>query len=104
MTPETHAPPDGGETPDVRLRRLRMRSARRGTREMDLILGSFAAAALETLPPPLLDAFESVLSENDQDLYHWVSARSRVPAEHEEIVGRIRDFLDRRRGASGPNP
>ena len=83
----------GGETPDVRLRRLRMRSARRGTREMDLILIRFAAG-LERLPAPLLDAYESILSENDQDLYQWVTGRGNVPAAHREIIGRIRACLD----------
>jgi antitoxin CptB len=89
------------ETADIRLRRLRMRSARRGTREMDLILAGFAER-LEALPPPLLDAYESILSENDHDLYHWVSGQRNVPPEHEEILGRIREFLDRPGGLPGP--
>ena len=61
--------------------RLRMRSARRGTREMDLILGRFADAALQALPPAELDAYETILSENDQDLYQWVSGQGKVPPE-----------------------
>jgi antitoxin CptB len=77
------------ERAEVRLRRLRMRSARRGTREMDLILGGFAAG-LERLTPRLLDAYESILSENDQDLFQWITRRVNVPAEHQEIIGRIR--------------
>jgi antitoxin CptB len=102
MSRETHGPTDGvGETSEVRLRRLRMRSARRGTREMDLILAGFARE-LERLPPPLLDAYERILSENDQDLYHWMSGQANVPPEHEAIVSRIRDFLDRHRGLAGP--
>ena len=87
------------EAPAIRLRRLRMRSARRGTREMDLILGGFAEAGLDGLPPAILDAFETFLSENDQDIYQWVSGQSNVPAAHEEIVGRIRAFIDRGRVA-----
>ena len=61
-------------------------------REMDLILGGFADAALEQLAAGVLDAFEAILSENDQDLYQWVSGQSNVPAAHEEIVGRIRAY------------
>lgn len=34
------------EAPEARLRRLRMRSWRRGTKEMDLILGGFAESRL----------------------------------------------------------
>jgi antitoxin CptB len=90
-----------GETAETRLRRLRMRSARRGTREMDLILAGFANG-LERLPPPLLDSYETLLSENDHDLYHWVSGQANVPPEHEAIVSRIRGFLDRHPGLAGP--
>ena len=89
------------ETAEVRLRRLRMRSARRGTREMDLILARFARG-LEALPPALLDAYESILSENDQDLYQWVSNQVKVPPAHDQIVGRIRAFLARGRGVGPP--
>ena len=81
------------ETPDVRLRRLRMRSARRGMREMDLILGPFADATLQALSLEEIDAYETVLSENDQDLYKWICGRDKVPTAHEAIVGRVKTFL-----------
>lgn len=61
------------ETPENRLRRLRMRSWRRGMREMDLLLGPFADAALADLDPATLDDYETLLSENDQDLYLWLT-------------------------------
>ena len=60
---------------DQRLRRLRMRSWRRGMKEMDLILGPFADGPLRTLDAPMLDRYEAMLSENDQDLYRWITAR-----------------------------
>jgi antitoxin CptB len=82
-----------GESPDVRLRRLRMRSSRRGMLEMDLILGGFAAQRLDGLFPTELDAYEAVLSENDQDLYQWVSGQGKTPETHCWIVDRIRSFL-----------
>jgi len=56
-------------------KRLRMRSWRRGTREMDLILGPFADLCLADLPAPLLAEYEALLDENDQDLYVWVTRR-----------------------------
>jgi antitoxin CptB len=74
----------------VRLKRLRLRSWRRGTREMDLLLGEFADAALAGLDPRALDAFERLLSEDDQELYQWIAGQCRMPARHEDIVGRIR--------------
>ncbi len=78
------------ETPENRLRRLRMRSWRRGTREMDLILGPFADKALAALSGADLDAYETLLSENDQDLYLWVSMPDTAPAAHVPIIARIR--------------
>ncbi|MDQ7263113.1 succinate dehydrogenase assembly factor 2 [Paracoccus sp. PS-1] len=60
---------------EARLKRLRMRSWRRGTKEMDLILGPFADSELAGLGPEELDLYEAVLAENDQDLYPWITAR-----------------------------
>ena len=61
------------QSPD--LKRMRMRAWRRGTKEMDLILGPFADEALAGLDAPMQAAFEALLSENDHDLYAWVTAR-----------------------------
>ncbi len=59
----------------TRLKRLMMRSWRRGTREMDLILGPYAEARLDAMDADTLDRYEALLDENDQDLYPWVTAR-----------------------------
>ncbi|WP_246026535.1 succinate dehydrogenase assembly factor 2 [Paracoccus luteus] len=59
----------------TRLKRVTMRSWRRGMREMDLILGPYAEARLDALAAEALDAYEVLLDENDQDLYLWVTAR-----------------------------
>lgn len=78
------------EPKDVRERRLAMRSWRRGTKEMDLILGGFADARLATLDGGDLDVYEAVLSENDHDLYAWITGRSSIPPQYEELLQRIR--------------
>ncbi len=70
---------DAGADPN-RLARLRMRSNRRGTKEMDLILGRFAAARLDGFGAADLDLYEAVLEENDQDLYLWVTGARPSPA------------------------
>ena len=75
---------------DVRLRRLRIRSWRRGIREMDLILGGYADEALETLGAGSLDRFEALLAEDDDDLYRWIASGGDVPGKHAEMVGRLR--------------
>lgn len=81
-----------GETAEARLKRLRMRSWRRGMREVDLLLGPFADAELGGLTPGELEDFESLLLENDQDLYLWLSRTSGQPARLDEIVRRISAF------------
>ena len=81
-----------GETPETRLRRVRMRSWRRGTREMDLVLGGFADGALAGLDAAGLDAFEALLSENDHDIYQWIAGRVEAPVEHQRTVSRVRAF------------
>jgi antitoxin CptB len=82
----------GTETREHRLKRLKMRSWRRGIKEMDLILGAFADDQLETLTPDDLDAYEAMLSENDQDLYKWVSGALPMPPEHEGILSVVANF------------
>ncbi len=77
---------------DTRLKRLRIRSWRRGTREMDMILGPFFDRAGANLSETQLDAYERLLQENDQDLYAWFSGQSDRPTEHVEIIQSIEQF------------
>nr|WP_245999155.1 succinate dehydrogenase assembly factor 2 [Paracoccus methylarcula] len=63
------------ESHETRLRRLRMRSWRRGMKEMDLILGPFSDGALAELDDGEFGIYEALLAENDQDLYRWITAR-----------------------------
>ncbi len=77
------------EPRDIRLKRLQMRSIRRGIKEMDLILGGFAAEELGKLPPSGLDLYDALLTENDHDLYVWVSGQAPTPPEYLELVSLI---------------
>lgn len=78
--------------PDPRLKRLGIRSWRRGTKEMDLILGPFFDARGSGLTDADLDRYEALLSENDQDLYQWFSGQAPAPAEHEPLLATLRTF------------
>lgn len=81
------------ESDDTRLKRLRMRSWRRGMKEMDLILGPFADSQLSTLSGELLEQYEIVMSENDQDLYRWIVARSRGDREGPDEIADVLDVI-----------
>jgi antitoxin CptB len=77
------------EPAETRLKRLRMRSWRRGIREMDLILGGFADVRLAALGEADLALYEALLSENDHDLYAWVSGAAGVPDRYAGLIARI---------------
>ncbi len=78
------------EPHDTRLKRLRMRSWRRGIKEMDLILGPFWDSHGAALDAETLEDYESLLSENDQELYKWMSGQATPPAALAPLVQRIR--------------
>ncbi len=74
---------------EARLKKLRMRSWRRGMKEMDLILGPYADAHIAQLSTDELDAYERLLDENDQDLYLWVTGAKTRPERLMPMLGQI---------------
>ena len=78
------------KTREIRLRRLTVRSWRRGTKEMDLILGRFWDAEGAGLGDGELNLYEALLDENDQDLYMWVSGQVAPPERFVPLVARLR--------------
>jgi antitoxin CptB len=80
------------ETAEARLKRMKMRSWRRGTKEMDLILGPWADAHLAGLSSPELEEYELLLAENDQDLMAWILGSSTPPADFAALLARITTY------------
>ncbi|EAQ02790.1 hypothetical protein OB2597_15450 [Pseudooceanicola batsensis HTCC2597] len=77
------------EPRDIRLRRMRMRSMRRGMKEMDILLMRFAEAHLAALSDPELDIYDEILGRNDQDLYRWITGQAEPPAPLAQVIARI---------------
>jgi antitoxin CptB len=77
------------ESRETRLKRLRIRCWRRGTKEMDLLFGPYADTTLATLPDDQLDAFEALLDENDHDLYAWISGAATPEPRHAAALARV---------------
>ena len=77
------------ETREHKVKRLHMRSMRRGIKEMDLILSAYAGARLEGMSDADLALYDSLLRENDQDLYQWVTGQAAVPARFADLVQEI---------------
>lgn len=84
------------ETAEARLKRMRMRSWRRGTKEMDLVLGPFADAHLAGLTEAELLTYDALLAENDQDLMAWILGQSHAPAALAALLARIATFAETR--------
>jgi len=81
------------EPRDVRLKRMQMRAWRRGIKEMDLILGRFADTRLAAMHDADHIAFDSLLLENDHDLFAWVLGRTPVPPDHAPLIAEIAAFV-----------
>ncbi|MEM8536498.1 MAG: succinate dehydrogenase assembly factor 2 [Pseudomonadota bacterium] len=77
------------ETRDVMIKRLRMRSMRRGIKEMDLILSAFADEHLDGMAVEALTLYDQLLSENDHDLYGWIGGQFAVPEEYLDLITHI---------------
>ena len=77
------------ENKENTLKRLKIRSWRRGTKEMDLILGNFADGNLGSLSSFELETYDQFLNENDNDLYAWCSEKTKVPEEYRHLIKKI---------------
>jgi antitoxin CptB len=62
---------------------------RRGIKEMDIILSRYAEAHLSKMDEADLDLYETLLNENDQDLYQWVSGQAAAPAALSDLIAKI---------------
>ena len=81
------------EARDILIKRLIYRSRYTGTKETDILLGSFAARHLAELEESLLDEYEALIENSDPDLYMWMSGRKPVPAEWDgEIMRLLKTF------------
>ena len=65
-----------------RRKKLKFRAWRRGFREMDLLIGSFADATLDSLDTAGLDEFERLLKVPDWEVYAWLIGQEPVPPQH----------------------
>jgi len=78
------------ETLEIRLKRLKLRSMRRGIREMDILLSRFADAAMLALSAGELDRYEALLDEADQDVLAWVTGQNPTPDHYSALISQIR--------------
>ena len=73
------------EDRETRIKRLKMRSMRRGIKEIDLILSQYSAR-LDAMSDAQIDHYEILLDESDHDLYAWVSGAAETPLEYLDLI------------------
>lgn len=73
--------------PPVRKRAL-FRAWHRGTKEMDLLLGTFADAHLATLSDDDFKDFTHLMEVPDRDLFAWITDREETPGNYDTAVFR----------------
>ena len=84
----------------IKRKRLKMRSMRRGIKEMDLILKNFADLNLNLMSELELENFENLLLESDQDLYQWSTGQVGPKKEFVDLIDNIKNFISNSGGLS----
>lgn len=76
---------------ELRFKRLRWRT-RRGTRELDALLGGWLDRHSADPDTTALQAFDALLDEQDPELWDWVMNHAAAPrADWQAIVAEIRE-------------
>ena len=79
----------GPDDLELRRKRMRFRSRHRGTKEIDLLLGDFTDRHLNGFGAAELDAYEALLTEDDADLFNWITGAADPPDEVRSPVLRL---------------
>lgn len=74
------------------LKKIYFRSSHRGCKETDLILGRYAEEKLARLDEEAIAIFEAFLSEDDADIWDWITGKTQTskPA-YEELIRELRE-------------
>ena len=74
-------------------KRLSIRSWRRGTKELDLILGQFSDKNLAKLKISELNLYEQFLSNDDYLIYNWLFGKEDSPQIFKSLIKRIQESM-----------
>jgi len=80
---------------DTVRKRLIIRSWRRGTKELDLILGKFSNNNVSKLDTVDLDLYEQLLSNDDYVIYNWLFGKEETPKIFYNLIKQIQKSMYR---------
>ena len=75
-------------------KKLSIRSWRRGTKELDLILGRFSDENITKFEISELDLYEQLLSNDDHLIYSWLFEKEECPKIFKILVGKIQESMN----------
>lgn len=76
---------------NVLRKKLLIRSWRRGTKELDLILGKFSDKNISGFDLSELNLYEKFLSNEDYLIYDWIFEKEPYPKLFQNIIEKIQD-------------
>ena len=88
------------EPRETKIKRLHMRSIRRGIKEMDLILTAYATDHMPHLSDDGLATYDAFLAEYDHDIYGWITGQGAAPEQYDGIMTTIMSLSS---GLTKPN-
>ena len=74
-------------------KKLSIKSWRRGTKELDLILGRFSDNNLSKLELGQLDLYEQLLSNDDHLIYGWLFGKEEGPRTFAGLIKLIQEGM-----------
>jgi antitoxin CptB len=78
---------------DPRRRRILFRAWHRGTREMDLLMGSFTDSEIRTMSEDDLAELEALAEVPDRDLFSWITGKVETPDNYDtSLFRRLKAF------------
>jgi antitoxin CptB len=87
------------EPEDIKRKRLMFRSRHRGTKELDLLIGSFAEHHLASFDARQLERFEALLEIPEPLIYAWLVGSAEPPAaERNDVLDLLLAFDYSQRG------
>ena len=75
-------------------KKLSIRSWRRGTKELDLILGRFSDENIAKLEISELDLYEQLLSNDDHLIYGWLFEKEESPKIFKILLEKIQESMN----------
>ena len=80
---------------DIARKKLSIRSWRRGTKELDIILGQFSDENISRFEKFEINLYEQLLSKDDHIIYSWLFEKEECPKIFKILIKKIQKHMVR---------